>query len=246
MKFQISLLRERHLNARTGNLLDFITQDSVRESFSDCPLPDTYVEDHFIARQQLDKTSNYHGNLLTEICKSNNLRLLNGRFLGDSIGFYTFYNSNGKSTVDYMLASSILYTYIEYFCISPPNELSDHCLLSTGIKLSTRNTNVNSDKYNMCADTFIWSQGCEERYLDAILDEESVNDLAHLHHMLDDSNFSEVNTIVSTLTNIYNNAGYKILRLRKPHYAKFKQRQNRKAKPKKVWMTTDCLKLKTG
>lgn len=49
--------------------MDFINQDSVNEFFSDCPLPDSYVEDHFRLRHQLDKTSNYQGKLLTEICQ---------------------------------------------------------------------------------------------------------------------------------------------------------------------------------
>lgn len=41
----------------------------MTEFFSDCPLPDSYVEDHFRVRHQLDKTSNYQGKLLTEICQ---------------------------------------------------------------------------------------------------------------------------------------------------------------------------------
>jgi hypothetical protein len=57
-------------------------------------------------------------------------------------------------TTCYQVAYCILILNI-YFCISPPNELSDHCLLSTGIKLSTRNTNVNSDKYNICAKSYL-------------------------------------------------------------------------------------------
>lgn len=56
-------------NARTGKLWDFINQDSVNEFFSNCPLTDSYVEDHFRVRHQLDKTSNYQGKLLTEICQ---------------------------------------------------------------------------------------------------------------------------------------------------------------------------------
>ena len=55
--------------------------------------------------------------------------MLNGRFLGDSLGFY------GKTTVDYILASNILYHKIIYFNVDTTNELSDHCIISTGLSL---------------------------------------------------------------------------------------------------------------
>ena len=71
-------------NARTGGLSDQTSHDSVRVNFSDCPLPQNYTPDQTKSRNQLDTKSNLHGKLLTDICKSHNLRILNGRFLGDS------------------------------------------------------------------------------------------------------------------------------------------------------------------
>jgi hypothetical protein len=56
-------------------------------------------------RNQLDKISNYHGNILISLCKDMQLKVLNGRFLGDSLGFFTLHNTNCQSTVDYMLAT---------------------------------------------------------------------------------------------------------------------------------------------
>ena len=46
-----------------------------------------------------------------------------------------FFNSNGKNTVYYMLASNTLDHKIVYFNIDTPNELSDHCFISTGLNL---------------------------------------------------------------------------------------------------------------
>ena len=36
------------------------------------------------------------------------MRIVNGKLLGDSLGYYTFFNTNGKNTVDYI----IVYIYI--------------------------------------------------------------------------------------------------------------------------------------
>jgi hypothetical protein len=56
------------------------------------------------------------------------LKLLNGRFLGDSLGLFTFHNTNGQSTVDYMLATTRLFYDVQHFIVKPPVEFSDHCL----------------------------------------------------------------------------------------------------------------------
>ena len=83
-------------NAKTGGLSNQISHDSVRVNFSDCPRPQNYISDQTKSRNQLhvDTKSNLNGKLLTDICKSHNLRILNGRFLGDSLGYFTFFNSN--------------------------------------------------------------------------------------------------------------------------------------------------------
>ena len=38
----------------------------------------------------IDDISNLHGNLSVKFCKDLQMRILNGRFLGDSLGFFTF------------------------------------------------------------------------------------------------------------------------------------------------------------
>ena len=61
--------------------------------------------------------------------------------------FFFFFNSNGKSTIDYMLSSIDLFHDIQYFNIQPPNELSDHCLVSTGIFSDFENIVTNGEHY---------------------------------------------------------------------------------------------------
>jgi hypothetical protein len=51
----------------------------------------------------------------------------------DSLGYYSFFSSNGKSTI-IILVSTELFDYIMYFNILTPSELSDHCLINAAIK----------------------------------------------------------------------------------------------------------------
>ncbi|CAC5377717.1 unnamed protein product [Mytilus coruscus] len=123
-------------NARTGGLNGFFQNDGVNDNFTDCPVPEDYTPDLPLERNQLDKKkkkNNLHGNLLVDIYMSSQVRIVNGRFLGDSLGCFTFYNSNGKSTVDYMLTSQNLFYTINNFMVKPPTDLSDHCLIALNI-----------------------------------------------------------------------------------------------------------------
>jgi hypothetical protein len=75
-------------NARTWELQDFIQNDDMNDNFNECPVPPNYTPEKPIIRNQLDKISNYHRNLLISLCKAMQLKLLNGRFLGDSLWFF--------------------------------------------------------------------------------------------------------------------------------------------------------------
>jgi hypothetical protein len=102
---------------------------------NECPVPPNYTPEKPIIRNQLDKISNYHGNLLISLCKDMRLKLLNGRFLGDSLGLFTFHNTNGQSTVDYMLATTRLFYDVQHFIVKPPVAFSDHCLSSVFLEV---------------------------------------------------------------------------------------------------------------
>ena len=122
------------LNARTSGLKDFIPNDDNNDNINECPVPSDYRADLPLRRQQLDESHNLHGSLLTNICKDHQLRILKGRFLGDSLGYFTFYNSNGQSIVDYMIASHSIFYDVEHFIVHSPVEFSDHCLISVYMK----------------------------------------------------------------------------------------------------------------
>ena len=198
------------LNARTSGLKDFISNDDNNDNINECPVPSDYCADFPIFRQQLDKSHNLHGSLLTNICKDLQLRILNGRFIGDSLGYFTFYNTNGQSMVDYMIASNNLFYDIEHFVVHSPVEFSDHCLISVYMK-SVIQREINPNQNLTCTGHYKWDENQSEAYKDALLEKESIDSIFYLNSLLDNDKFDDINMLVSKMNNIYLNAASKTL-----------------------------------
>ncbi|CAC5370981.1 unnamed protein product [Mytilus coruscus] len=105
------------MNARTGKCPDFITGDSCQINNFDAEnlIPDYYEVDTEIARNNQDNVTNVQGKSLLELCTASRLRILNGRFIMDSLGYYTYMSINGYSAVDYALISESLLSSVKYF-----------------------------------------------------------------------------------------------------------------------------------
>ena len=86
------------LNSRMSTKSDFIDNDrpidiQYDENEVDTPIP----------RSSMNKGSNRFGDSLLDICKSVNMRIVNGRLHNDkSVGRMTCYTHNGESVVDYV------------------------------------------------------------------------------------------------------------------------------------------------
>ena len=80
------------------------------------------------------------GERLLELCKSNLLRILNGRF-GNNSNRYTRYPTklgDKPSVIDYTLTSKNLLSIIKSFNVEPFTIQSDHCCLHTRIMCSNK------------------------------------------------------------------------------------------------------------
>ena len=102
MTLHISNRKERFLilgdfNARTGGLVDYIIGDKNDEIIPDY-VPDVSSVGN---RNQMDKVKCGYGEHLMDTCRSLNLKILNGRILGDTPGRLTCHKYNSSSTVDY-------------------------------------------------------------------------------------------------------------------------------------------------
>ncbi|CAG2193283.1 unnamed protein product [Mytilus edulis] len=115
-------------NARIANSPDYILNDDQ----SYLPLFDNYpIDKQILKRQSSDTTIDSRGKSLLDLCILNQLRILNGRVLGDVFGKYTCYTPNGSSVVDYVMVSEsildqILYFYVHNFM---PTISDCHCIL---------------------------------------------------------------------------------------------------------------------
>ena len=142
------------LNARTGLLQDFVENDD-REHL---PLPYAYTPDHYGKhRQNRDKTVNNYGEWLINTCISTNLCTLNGRCCGDVLGNYTCYRKNSVSTLDYILSTKSLFQHISYFRVLPFTLWSDHCPISTSLRMNCKIENSRSkEALRNCPLKFKW------------------------------------------------------------------------------------------
>ena len=87
-------------NSRVSTRSDFIINDDDKHT----PVPDTYISDEderLPVRRNEDTTANEYGKQLLSLCQDYQMRILNGRFLGDLNGKLTCFKWNGSSTVDY-------------------------------------------------------------------------------------------------------------------------------------------------
>ena len=105
------------LNARVGNLLDYIMNDSsphIEQYYSG------YESDNAIPqRTNQDVQTNTQGKRLIDLCISSGIRILNGRHNGDPSGKFTCYTPRGCSVVDYVVMSeNLLYTVEEFYTVT--------------------------------------------------------------------------------------------------------------------------------
>ena len=116
-------------NARCATLPDYVEFDN-NNGFD--VLPDDYVADDSLpSRVSEDPIINQYGRSLIDMCRQTGLRIMNGRTGKDRAhGKCTFVGHNGKSVVDYVLASENMIPLIDKFVVYEPNILSDHCLIS--------------------------------------------------------------------------------------------------------------------
>jgi len=107
----------------TGEAEHFINQKDLMES-RNIPL----------YRKSKDRKINNHGYRLINLCKNNNILIVNGRNRNDIPGEYTFRDT---SVIDYYLSSLSAFKMITHFQIQSLDSLySDgHTIISCAIKL---------------------------------------------------------------------------------------------------------------
>jgi hypothetical protein len=229
-------------NARTGSLADCESEVDPSDGFLN--LPDSLCDMNVTPRYNCDKTVNKYGRMLTEFCQTTQHLIVNGRFLGDSLGYYTYMGANGCSTVDYVVVNTDMFKCVQYLNVVPAGHLSDHCMVETCFlfdNLPSQSTSVESDDNTLhpLYDRFKGGSEYREKYLMSVLDEESQNNLCVFLTESYANNKHGVNQAVNDFTNIVVEAGRYTFPVKRP-----KKNNIGRKKKSKIWYDRECLSSK--
>ena len=115
------------------------------------PIDNTFQTDSssFTHRYIQDKNTNTNGEHLADLCMIINLKILNGRKIGDLVGKYTCDHYNGSSTVDYIITETNLFDKVGYFQVLPLNLFYEYCpIISNMDKKNINSKSKNTEQQN--------------------------------------------------------------------------------------------------
>ena len=231
-------------NCRVGSMRDFVMSDPhLNDTFNiDFDLQaslDKYkiLENLSITlqRKSQDSKLNTNGYKLLDICKNNNLFILNGRLSADSdVGRFTF---REKSVIDYVIASAECFEKISHFeTIETDPIFSDgHNLLSWCISINDKHIN-----HSLRKDTTrstIWIPNSENDFVNNI-DQNKLSDLCEQLNTYPQSQ-DTVDFISTELQSIFETAANKSFPHNHRIYPNIKNQH--KNKP---WFGPQCLRAR--
>lgn len=208
------------LNARCGELKDFIIQDGI--DFVNANEVSWYDTDVFeIERQCMDKTHNAFGRSLVDMCIVNNMHMLNGR-KGEESGGYTCVMTNGKSIVDYCICSSTLFPNVKDFAIKYEEITTmgmTHFPLITTISCSGYGTdngyfsNTSVDSQEVQSDAHVyerikWKMNMEHDFYESLCNNEATHRWSEYDELLKND---DIDQAVSVLETIYKEAAKEMI-----------------------------------
>ncbi|MES9880523.1 MAG: reverse transcriptase family protein [Sedimenticola sp.] len=203
-------------NGRTGEIADYTPADNFLSDLFDYDMDsisffnaDNCLTELGISkdRKSLDKRKNQIGYRLLDICRGNNLFILNGRIGKDrNIGKLTFRN---QSLIDYTLVSCHSMKLVSDFDVIDTDSLfSDgHCLLHMEIKINPEPPTTDTDVTGACTNNrFYWKADKADTFLHNI----SQTDITNLQETINVMNVNPtkqtINDATSTIADIFNNS----------------------------------------
>ncbi|MCU7800877.1 MAG: reverse transcriptase family protein [gamma proteobacterium symbiont of Lucinoma myriamae] len=203
-------------NARTYNKTDFVDADdffSKHFEYDDelleiCNISDVLDQLQLSrVRTTNDIVFNSEGNKLLDICKSNNLVILNGRCGDDkSVGAMTFRNC---SLIDYSIATyQSLFHVVNFHIYDVDSLFSDgHSLLETELNFNCSLRNESNSKYKQKQSKPTWKP---EKKIDFVNNLDR-NKLQDLHNFMSNKNSNlnsisknDINSVCDTISDIFN------------------------------------------
>ena len=227
-------------NARTHTKADFISEDEfLTEHFEfDNNLRQLYNTSQILRelnfseiRTSKDKTSNNEGNSLLQICKTNDLLILNGRCGKDAnIGALTFKNT---SVIDYSIASAQALKFVENFEIFEMDSLytDHHALLETTLKFGSPIKVYKKQENPTSIKSPKWQENKKDNFV-LNLDADQINALKlKLRNACDNSEDvtkENINEMCSQITDIFIESAHKSFPNTKTNSNTFQNKQHKR------------------
>ena len=234
------------LNGRTKRGEDFV-QDSSDEHSPINTL--AYTKDTELNRNNMDNHPiDQQGKLILDLCKSTGLKILNGRVVGDRKGQFTRFplhkDTDKPSTIDYALCGPSLMKEVFSFSVLPFTELSDHCCISTAIKVNREQiTWADDDNLKITVtsqrESYTFDHNRIDIFKENIRTDKTLETMNTLLNIADPPN-EDIFKSVTCLNDILLNAAKKSFL---PKKAK-KQNTKQAKKGNKMWYNKECLTYK--
>ena len=217
-----------HIN---NNENDFIVNESLdnMEDFT----PNNYnIDNHHILRNtQIPQTTNEYGKKLIELCISSQLRILNGRTLGDSVGKATYHGYNGSSIDDYCICNSQFLKNIVSFSVHDFDAASsDHCPILVKVRSFFNHQAKTFD--TRCPRNLKWDENKRISFIHNISQINSSNLLSNMKHIASDPEKTDQTKADEMVAN-FNEILHTATSLKEHNdKQKYKRKQNKKKRKK--------------
>ena len=233
-------------NARTGELSDYVKVDACLSNlngFEDVYNENTQMFEFLnmynipLERKSLDKIANTYGHALLDMCKNNDLFILNGRIGED--GVKTKLTCKDKSTVDYSLSSGQLFRYYSEFQVNDfANLFSDaHCGLSLCININLDNVQAQPNTVNY-PKAKLWNSEKSELFTENLDITKVMKIEMKLDQILEKSSviYDDINDITSDIANLFETTSIKTFGFKKNNNKPIDKYSNFKP-----WFNKDCI-----
>ena len=231
-------------NGRTGQLPDFVPSDLHLNNVFDIDIESQEYFDKFtllenlsipLVRSSKDHKCNTNGLRLIQICRSNNLFILNGRLFRDkNLGSFTF---RDRSTIDYVIATAECFEmFTEFEVIETDPIFSDgHNALQFAIDIKPQQINASLQEHGDVANKKIWKPELAVNFKQAI-DNDTLNNMIE---MLSDTAHPQrlIQTVTKDLAELFDNAADKTL----PVSKRYRPREG-----DKPWFGPKCKKARSN
>ena len=262
-KFDLPFMLMGDFNSRTGTLSDTLLYESEVIAATGYNDENTNNIIHAgINRYNADTVINRNGQDLISLCKSLNLRIINGRFGSDKgLGEFTCHTPRGETVVDYIIISDSLIPQVGDFSVEPLDcTLSD---VHSAISMSLLQDSVIPHQINQCEHTEViendntlsqqlsykhkWKTGVNATFKQSFNTESVVELLETLNGMnIDNTTQETMNNVTNKLTSFYIETAKGIGLCKENKERKhFKEKKYSRLHPHNDWFDDECENKRT-